>query len=540
MALFDGCVAAWKLSDLTDATGPGNTLTNNNSATFNTGKIGNAVYVAAASSQYLSKATSADVELSSDFTIAFWAWHTSFSGGKNIAIGKDASGQREYYLYSEDVGTNNNRWKFSAFSGGGTQKDVTANNFGDISTGVWLCVIAWWDSAAQQLGISVNDGTPNTFSVGAALDGAKTSEFDIGRRSFSGFENHFDGRIDAVHIWKRVLSSTERTTFYNSGTGVEFSTPESTTGPALFRGRNFPLFDDDQVNRFEFWPAAAASNDVTLALTGVSVTGNAGSLGISRTSSLTGSAATTSIGTLAPGLSTSISGNTATSSAGSVTTGRTVGLAGVSGLTSVGTPGSTRTVSVSGSSATSAVGTVTPVVGVTVALTGVSATTSVGSLSPSVSKALTGVSVTSAVGTVTPTTGVVIALTGVSATTSVGTVSPSTSKGLTGSSATSSAGALTAGRAITIAGASAATTVGSLTTSRTVSLTGVNAIASVGTLSILGDDALAVSKNVGSAILFTAHVGTGVLRTRDTQTATLVTTNAGVAEIVYQDVRTDT
>ena len=221
-SLLTSLVAAWKLDDLTDSTGRGNTLTNNNSATFNTGKIGNAVYVAAASSQYLSITSNTDVQLSSsDFTIGLWAYHSSFSGAKNIALGKDASGQREYYLFSEDTGTNNNRFKIAVFSGG-AEKTAIANSFGDLSTATWYCVIAWWDSVAQTLNLSVNDGTTNTNNIAAALDAPASAALNIGRRSFAGFENYFDGRIDAVHVWKRVLSAADRTEFYNSGTGKEY------------------------------------------------------------------------------------------------------------------------------------------------------------------------------------------------------------------------------------------------------------------------------------------------------------------------------
>lgn len=40
------------------------------------------------------------------------------------------------------------------------------------------------------------------------------------------------------------------------------SQPSLVTGPALFRGRNFVFFDDEEVNRFEFWPAVTESGAV--------------------------------------------------------------------------------------------------------------------------------------------------------------------------------------------------------------------------------------------------------------------------------------
>lgn len=35
-------------------------------------------------------------------------------------------------------------------------------------------------------------------------------------------------------------------------------------GVSLFRGRNFPFFDDEEVNRFEFWPAVAGGTDLVI------------------------------------------------------------------------------------------------------------------------------------------------------------------------------------------------------------------------------------------------------------------------------------
>ncbi len=32
-------------------------------------------------------------------------------------------------------------------------------------------------------------------------------------------------------------------------------------GPSLFRGKNFSFFDDEEVNRFEFWPATSGGGD---------------------------------------------------------------------------------------------------------------------------------------------------------------------------------------------------------------------------------------------------------------------------------------
>jgi RHS repeat-associated protein len=51
------------------------------------------------------------------------------------------------------------------------------------------------------------------------LDGS--SDFSIGSRRDT-LPQYFDGRIDAVGLWKRVPSSGERTSLYNSGAGCHY------------------------------------------------------------------------------------------------------------------------------------------------------------------------------------------------------------------------------------------------------------------------------------------------------------------------------
>jgi len=321
----------------------------------------------------------------------------------------------------------------------------------------------------------------------------------------------------------RPITITAVSVYLSGGTGA------SVTSPGIVK------FDDFNLR------TPVVTSDVTIGLTGVSSSTSAGTLGVGRDTALTGSSVTSSTGSLAPTRLIALSGNLATSAVGLVAPTATVALTGQSATASVGSLTTSRTVSVSGNSATSAVGTLTPVIGVTVALTGVSATASAGSVGSSRSTALTGVSATSAVGTVTPTLTVTVALTGVQAIASVGTLAPTMSKALTGMSATSLAGILSPQRAITLAGVAAILATGLLEPSRTVSLTGVSATSAVGTIAILApEDALSVSKNIGTGVLFTTHVGTGTLRTGDARTMTLTTTNTSARSIVYQDTRTDT
>lgn len=170
-----------------------------------------------------------------------------------------------------------------------------------------------------------------------------------------------------------------------------------------------------------------ANPDVTVALTGVSGTGSAGTVTPSTTVAVTGNAGTGAAGTVTPAASLALSGVAGTSAAGSVTPSTTVGLTGVSGTGAVGSvsTGGDVTVALIGVQGTSAAGTLTP--GTTVATTGNAGAGAVGTLAPSTSIGLTGNSATGAVGDVTAgaTGDVTVALTGVGAVSQVGSITAS-------------------------------------------------------------------------------------------------------------------
>lgn len=117
---------------------------------------------------------------------------------------------------------------------------------------------------------------------------------------------------------------------------------------------------------------AAASSNLTLALTGVAMTCTAGALGVSLTIGLTGIAATASPGTV------------------------------------VYNAGGDKTVALTGISATLSAGTIAP--STTLPLTGIATTSSAGSVTPSYALALTGSAATVSAGTVTATGGVIVVL----------------------------------------------------------------------------------------------------------------------------------
>ena len=204
MSLSDNLRAFWKLADTSDSGPNGFTLTNNNTVTFVAGKIGDAARFAAASSQYLSRADHASLSFGNvDFSISVWV--KLASTGITRPIVNKASAEWRLGI------TSANKIIFQ-FPGGGALTHSLA-----LSASTWYHVVAWYDAAADLMWIAINDGTPESASDSVGpVD--STNDLRVGRLGTA----YWDGDLDALGIWGRVLTAGERTQLYNSGNGLEY------------------------------------------------------------------------------------------------------------------------------------------------------------------------------------------------------------------------------------------------------------------------------------------------------------------------------
>lgn len=223
MALTDNLVAFWELEEASgtrvDATGRGNDLTDNNTVLQGTGKVGNCADFELSNSEYLSRADNADLSVGDiDFTIAAWVKLESLVADAAIV----AKGGVNDLSYGLDVnsGTTKFRFRVSSAAGFTNLTGVDATTFGVVSETVWYFVVAWHDATANTINIQVNDGTVDSTSYSAgSYDGS--AEFRIGAFDFYGA--YWDGLIDQVGLWKRTLTSGERTSLYNGGSGLSYA-----------------------------------------------------------------------------------------------------------------------------------------------------------------------------------------------------------------------------------------------------------------------------------------------------------------------------
>jgi hypothetical protein len=249
-----------------------NHLTDNNTVTYATGKIGNAAQFASANSEYLSIADNAAVSMGDiDFTLCGWSYLTD-TGGYHELFGKFGSSVYEYTVLYHSAA---NRFRFYVSNDGTNTSYVTADNYGAVSANQWAYVCAWHDAVANTINIQVNDGTVNSASYSTGVYNGAAS-FMIGARQ-SAF--YYTGNLDEVALYKKVLSADEKTWLYNSGNGRAFcevagncatATPTASNTPtntATNTATNTPTATNTATNTATYTPTNTATDTPTITLT---------------------------------------------------------------------------------------------------------------------------------------------------------------------------------------------------------------------------------------------------------------------------------
>lgn len=208
----------WKLGDggptWVDSTGTTD-LTENGTITAVTGKVENAAdFESSDGADYLSGGDTAALEFAgSDFTIAGWVNVENIAIRTIVAKYNTTGNQREYALRFNNT-PNPDVFQFIVSNDGTATNILSASTHGAPSTGSWYFVVAYHDNGTE-IGISVNDGA---FDTAAHTTGvfAGSATFCIGAWDTG---NYWDGQIDEVGIWNRLLTAAEITWLYNSGNG---------------------------------------------------------------------------------------------------------------------------------------------------------------------------------------------------------------------------------------------------------------------------------------------------------------------------------
>lgn len=144
------------------------------------------------------------------FTAGFFTPESLGADANMLGKWEGAPANDEYSLYYDNA---TNRFVFG-ISDGVAVDTVSADNFGVPSTGVEYFIVCWHTTATSEIGISVNNGTPDT-KVSARFPQDGTRHFKIST-NWAG-ANGFDGLAKACGVWKTECTAALRTSLYNSG-----------------------------------------------------------------------------------------------------------------------------------------------------------------------------------------------------------------------------------------------------------------------------------------------------------------------------------
>jgi len=217
--LTTSLISYWKLDETSgtraDSVGSNN-LTDNNTVTQAVGKLGNSAQFTIANSEYLSHIDNASLSIgSTDFTISAWVYlDTKTSNMVFVSKYGGGGGNGEYALYYK---LSADAFACSTFP----QLDASVTPPGGVQTGQWYFLTCSHNATTHTNTITVNNTWTNTSAAGTEPSDT-IAEFAIGRFQGSGSTMYFNGRVDSVGFWKRILAAGEITTLYNSGAGLEY------------------------------------------------------------------------------------------------------------------------------------------------------------------------------------------------------------------------------------------------------------------------------------------------------------------------------
>ncbi|MBI3313160.1 MAG: hypothetical protein HYZ83_02870, partial [Candidatus Omnitrophica bacterium] len=221
----------WKLVKITrpDGTLPTSAsqgkdpLTDHNGVGAAAGKIGNAAQFITANQTYLSGGDTADLSMGNiDFSMSVWVYLDTLDEDMAVLYkGPGGQGDPEYWLRWEHG--RGDRFAFQVTDGTSPGNEVTTSGFPSPQAKAWHHLFVWHDSINNLLGISLD----NTYSQTVPYSGGGFNgdfPFEIGRRfpKNSQSENYWNGRIDELGVWKKVLTAQERNDLYNAGNGNTF------------------------------------------------------------------------------------------------------------------------------------------------------------------------------------------------------------------------------------------------------------------------------------------------------------------------------
>lgn len=270
MAISDRIIAYYELDDATDSGAGGHDLTEVNTPTYTTGKVGNAMSVTVASTNYayVPNASASAFQLGTrSLSVSVWVKPTALpasgNGASVIRMGASGGADAGYHIvYNNSGGTGQFLFRMSD---GTTLYSITANGY---ATGSWYHVS--WVMDRNGLARAYIDGAQvGTVDISAASATDISSDDDV--RIGGSHQVYFEGLIDEVMFYDGVLSGDIRGTRYAGGSGISYSTLSSLARP--FVSQEFIFEQETNTNNATAVVGDLVADQVALVL--LSTDGNA-------------------------------------------------------------------------------------------------------------------------------------------------------------------------------------------------------------------------------------------------------------------------
>lgn len=216
-AITDGLVSFWGLNEASgtrvDGVGDNDLSVSGSSVGNAAGKVDSAAQFQSGTTGRLEIANNSSFNMNGgDFSISVWAYLDNRTGTQVFASKYGSGGYAVYYEPLDSA------FLFSTYAGGGLTK---AMSLGQPSTGTWYHIVGVHDSVANTNTIRINDQYENV-NTSVTDQPDNSGPFVIGGFG-SGGQFIANGRVDAVGLWNRKLTSGEITALYNDGDGLELT-----------------------------------------------------------------------------------------------------------------------------------------------------------------------------------------------------------------------------------------------------------------------------------------------------------------------------
>jgi len=199
------------------------------------------------------KYSSDDPGLSSDLTISAWVKLNSLrTSGRVISIGSSGSGTLARLTVGSPAQAippdydpvTGNTYIDASIGTGGTGDSSYQFDF-NWSLYAWHHLVATYDSGSNTTTLFIDGSESHNYSQTFTISGTISDNIGIGGSSSA---DGFDGWVDEVGVWSRVLTDTEISDLYNSGDGLSISgkwkLPVTDTTY---------IYDSEYANEYEVW-----------------------------------------------------------------------------------------------------------------------------------------------------------------------------------------------------------------------------------------------------------------------------------------------